>query len=460
MSTTKPNGRSQGPAAEASPPAADPPGTIEPPGHFIPLTRKYLRASLLKYLKDDGADVRPFTHALHCLASWRHNQYRTRLLHLLEDYLPFLPDGDTTCLADVTETEKSAAHRRFIDGVQALLESANYRRLREEDIQKLLDAKTPYGLHLNVDLTAFDDVLIYYRGTAERVREARNPWLLYLRKEQFNEPLFQRLFLLLKLKPVEARAKELMDQDGIDYGKAEKKVRKIRSQLPVGVTSSHIYLKLFKRIPKVDVEMLFPNTKISFRPFDKLKLFVTAGGGTVAGVAGSASKLLVATNPITLSIALAGLSGVVFRQVMGFFNTRNRYMMVLAQNLYFCTLANNRGALTLIADRAEEEDTKEDMLLYVFLARREAVSRDDLDAVANDIQTFLKERCGVSVTFDLADALRRLEEDGLVSEDEDGELTTMAPEDARAHLDGLWDGLMDPGCMERVEKAKPAFEAL
>ncbi|ODA68999.1 hypothetical protein A7A08_00835 [Methyloligella halotolerans] len=404
MSTTKPNGRSQDAAAEGGSPAADPPGGIELPGHFIPLTRKYLRASLLQQLAEDGADIPQFTNALHCLASWRHSQYRARLLHLLDDYLPFLPDGDTTCLADITDAEKAAAHRRFIDGVQTLLESANYRRLREEDIQALLDAKTPYGLHLNVDLTAFDDVLIYYRGTDKRIREARNPWLLYLRKERFDEPLFQRLFLLLKLKPMERRIEEVMAEDGIDRARAEKKVRRIRGALPVGVTSSHIYLKLFKRIPKIDVEMLFPNTKIAFRPFDKLKLLVTAGGGTVAGVAGTASKLLVATNPITLAIALAGLSGVVFRQVMGFFNTRNRYMMVLAQNLYFCTLANNRGALTLIADRAEEEDTKEDMLLYVFLARRDEVSRADLDEVASEIQTFLQERCGVSVTFDLADA--------------------------------------------------------
>ena len=45
----------------------------------------------------------------------------------------------------------------------------------------------------------------------------------------------------------------------------------------------------------------------------------------------------------------------IFRQVIRFFNTRNRYMMVLAHNLYFGSLANNRGALTLIADRARRK---------------------------------------------------------------------------------------------------------
>jgi len=86
--------------------------------------------------------------------------------------------------------------------------------------------------------------------------------------------------------------------------------------------------------------MLFPNTQVAFMPFDKLKLMVTAGGGTVAGVAGTATKLLAATNPFTLAFGVFGLSAVIFRQAMKFFHTRNHYMMVLAQNLYFCSLAN------------------------------------------------------------------------------------------------------------------------
>ena len=77
-------------------------------------------------------------------------------------------------------------------------------------------------------------------------------------------------------------------------------------------------------------------------------------------------------------------------------------MMVLAQNLYFCIIANNHGALTLIADSAEEEDVKEDILLYAFLARTPS-HRDALPAVRDDISRFLKERRGASVdTLDRA----------------------------------------------------------
>jgi hypothetical protein len=138
---------------------------------------------------------------------------------------------------------------------------------------------------------------------------------------------------------------------------------------------------------------------------------------------------------------------------MKFFNTRNRYMMVLAQNLYFHSLANNHGALTLIADRAEEEDVKEDMLLYAFLARQ-ASSYDALPAIRDEVTRFLKDRCGVSVNYDAEDALRRLLADGLIRTDPAGNLDAIPPDEARAHLDKLWDRLLDVDSLDRAASAK------
>ncbi|MBC8012698.1 MAG: DUF3754 domain-containing protein [Methyloceanibacter sp.] len=288
-----------------------------------------------------------------------------------------------------------------------------------------------------------------------RRREERNPWRLYLTKDRFEIPIFERLFLLLKLKPEEARIAEIMAATGADRARAARALRKARAHLPLGVSSDHIYVKMFKRIPQIDLEMLFPNTKVGFKPFDKLKLMVTAGGGTVAGVAGTATKLLAATNPFTLAFGIAGLSAVIFRQAMKFFHTHNHYMMVLAQNLYFCSLANNHGALTLIADRAEEEDVKEDMLLYAFLARYPS-KYDALSEIKRSVASFLKERCGVSVNFDAEDALRRLLADGLVRADADGNLTAIAPDEARAHLDKLWDRLLDVDSLDQEAASKSA----
>jgi len=262
--------------------------------------------------------------------------------------------------------------------------------------------------------------------------------------------IFQRLFLLLKLKPAERHIAEIMAATGASAARAQRIVVKRRRRLPVRVSSDHVYVKVFKRIPQIELEMLFPNTRIEFRPFDKLRLLVTAGGGTAPGVVGTATKLLAAANPITLAAGLMGLSAVIFRQVMSFSNTRNHYMMLLAQNFYFCGLANNRGALTLIADSAEEEDVKEDMLLYAFLARR-STSHDALADLKSAIERFVAQRCGVTINFDAEDALRRLLNDGLVRSDAEGKLTAIAPEEARDHLVRLWDRLLDVDTLDRAD---------
>jgi hypothetical protein len=421
--------------------------------HFIPVSRYGLRAKLVEMLKEDGGGERQWQRALDCLAAWRHQQYRLRLLDLLEDYLSFSPDSDTANLIEYDGAATEKARREFIDGVETLLIQANYVRLEADDLRRILAERSPHGLSLQVDLGEFDDLVLYYRGVDVAVEEDRDPWRLFLKTNRVEVPIFQRLFLMLKLEPSDVRVAEIMAAKQLPRDKAERMVRTRRRHLPIGVTASHIYVKVFKRIPQVDLEMLFPNTKIAFKPLDKVKLLVTCGGGTAAGVMGTATKILATTNPFTLAFGLLGFSAVVFRQVMNFFNTRNRYMMVLAQNLYFCSLANNRGALTLIADAAEEEDVKEDMLLYAFLAKGGGRGAR-LDAVKEEIGAFLSKRCGVEVSFDEDDALRRLVADGLVKKDEKGKLTALGVDAAQVHLDRHWDRLLDVDTLDGATQAR------
>ena len=173
------------------------------------------------------------------------------------------------------------------------------------------------------------------------------------------------------------------------------------------MTSDYVYIKLFKNMPRSDVEMIFPNTKVRFRLFDKIKFGVTAGSGVGMGVVGTVGKIALASNPYTLAAAVAGLGGVALRQATAFINQRTRYMVVLAQNLYFHAMADNRGVMTLLADRAAEEDIKEEMLLYSVLAK-ERVNVRDLRQVDEAIEQYLKETFGIDVNFDVDDALQRL----------------------------------------------------
>src|SRR4029450_12378372 len=154
-------------------------------------------------------------------------------------------------------------------------------------------------------------------------------------------------------------------------------------------------------------EMIFPNTKVNFRLFDKIKFGVSAGSGVGVGVFGTVGKVAIASNPYTLAAAVAGLGGVALRQATAFINQRTRYMVVLAQNLYFHAMADNRGVMTLLADRAAEEDFKEEMLLYGVLAK-ERVNIRDLRHVDEAIEQYLEATFDIDVNFDGGEALRAL----------------------------------------------------
>lgn len=383
---------------------------------------------------------------VHDLAAWRHQSYRNRLSDLKKAYLTFSPDTDTVDAETYTPLQRRKMRHDFMELVGNLLESANFEKITQEDLDLLLASDSPYGLALHVDLDAFDDVVIYFRGAGSKIVEYRDWKWLYLRKKYVETPIFQRLFVALKLKPEEEQINELMLREELPRKKAAKRIAKNLKLLPDGVTSDHIYLKLFKNIPQDDLEMLFPNTKVTFKLLDKLKLGLTAGGGTVAGLFGIVPKLFAAAtllNPITLLTTLAGFIGLIVRQITKFFNQRNEYMMTLAQNLYFHNLANNRGVLTLLVDRAEEEDTKEELLLYSFLVRNKNEGANiSLRAAKEQIEEHLRREFNVDIEFDHEDAFSRLLRDGLVKRTGQGRYEVLPPAKAVVHIRKLWQGAL------------------
>ena len=154
------------------------------------------------------------------LSIWRHQTYRNRLAALKESYLIFSPDTDTVTTEKLNDLELRARRHDFMENVGDLLESANFEKITEDDLDLLLTSDSPYGLRLHVDLDAFDDVIIYFRGAGTKIVEYRDwKWAL-LKKKAVETPIFQRLFVALKLKPQEEQIKELMLREEISREKA------------------------------------------------------------------------------------------------------------------------------------------------------------------------------------------------------------------------------------------------
>jgi hypothetical protein len=409
---------------------------------FIPVTRFALLDRLTKthlWPPGQAAEARRF---FRYLDYWRQQQYFAMLLELEQDYEAFSPDSDLLMTRSFSDDDREALQHRLFEGVESLLVRANYERIDPNDVEVILTRESHYGLDLFVDMKAFERIAIYYRGASNRKYEKRS-LRKFLRKEEFDVPIFQRLFLMFKLKTSEARVEEVMREKKMSREAAEKWVEHRRQHLPPSISDKNIYLKLFKNIPRTDVEMVFPNTEVRFRLMDKLRLGVTAGSGLGMGAVGAAGKLaLVLSNPIAAIGALAGLGGIAVRQAMGFLNQKQRYMVVMAQNLYFHTMADNRGVILKIAARGAEEDVKEEMLLYSVLAK-EPASRFDLPSIDLAIENYLTRTFGVKIDFEIDDALDRLIRDGIVTEKPDGTFVTLPPAEAAKHIDAKWDVFLD-----------------
>jgi Protein of unknown function (DUF3754) len=376
---------------------------------FIPITK----TALIDRLTHEDAwapgmakEARKF---FQYLDYWRRQTYSASLRDVDKSYEAFNPDSDLLTTRAFSTNERAKMQANVVAHVKGLLKQANYVQVDPRDLD-LLAKGSHYGLELQVDLEAFDELLVYYRGRSSK-KEQRREVRKFYRKVEFEVPIFRRLFVLFKLKPVEQRIGELMRKHDWSRGEAERHVKKMRSLLSAEIRSDNIYMKLFKNMPRSDIEMIFPNTRVAFRRFDKIKLGLTGGGSVGMGLFGAAGKIaLAASNPVAAIGAVAGLGGIALRQGVNFMNQRQRYMVV--------------------------------MLLYCVLAKT-PTRREHLEEVDRGIENYLKKTFEIDVDFDLSEALGRLVEDGLVSEDQTGLLTVLKPNEAASHIDAKWDVFLD-----------------
>ena len=409
---------------------------------FIPVSRKALMQSLADPGLWPGFNPAEVRSCFRYLSHWRHLAYADLGQELTETYLPFNPDRDIAETA-IPQGMAGDEHKQvFIVAVRQMLERANYDEIPRPSLQAVLDEDTPYGLELEVNLAEYEDIALFVRG--EATAELQPDFLNKLRgKKAVSVDVFQRVFVLFKLKPVELRVKEIMVAERVAEPKARKMVAQLRKMLPPDVDDQHIYLKMFKEMLRPDLEIIFPNTRIKLGSRDKMTIGASAGGGIGMGVVSAVTKVVAATlSPFGAALAILGLAGAASQQVAQVVHKRARYMLKVTRNLYFQNISNNQGALALLTERAEEEDIKEELLLYTLLAKT-SVHRHELSEAKAAIEQFLSDEFKVDVAFDTEDALSRLMASGVVVEHSDGVLVAMSPATAAKHIDEMWDSYLD-----------------
>jgi hypothetical protein len=344
-----------------------------------------------------------------------HSDFFGRLRELKELYSPLDPDSDYIKLPIHSRVRNDESDEAFLQPFEAALERANYRQLDVGIIEQAVMAPNEMGLTYVPDFTQFEHLRIYARGYTQISRVFRSASTKF-RKRTMVLDAYQRLVIALKFR------------DGLSLGPY------IRSDV--------VYLRMFKDVPHVDMEMHLPEqgTKVKMRWIDKAQI----ASPVVMGLPTLALKFLgflaATSNPMLLAPLLAVPVTAGMNSFFGFHRAKHKHLSSMIRSLYYLTLANNGSVLNRLVDSAEEEEYKETMLAYYFLWRRLGHAEEwTMERLDIHIETFLKSVSGVEIDFEISDALGKLFRLGLARRDVQGRLRAVPIDQALVALDRHWD---------------------
>lgn len=394
---------------------------------FIP----YRRRDIVEMCLQDNrlaAEAENFRQLGYMLDQIFHFEFHQVIEALKNAYAELDPDSDTRN-PGIDEQDASPSFVQLLDG---LLEKANYERVTEADLNQALTESSLFKIRLHVDFDDFSEVSLFARG--QSTRQETLPTWFGLRSKSIEFINYDRVVVYIRIR-------DDYEHDKQDFASCR-----------AGAT----LLKLFRNVPRADLEMLFPNTRVRMRLLDKLLIGIPAlvSGGVVLTTKLGASLVLlgslvgywlgVSSQPAELNqagimVLLAGvfaLGGYLWKQFSNFKNRKLRFMQALTQNLYFKNLDNNAGVFHRLANDAEEEESKEAILAYYFLLTAEkSLGKAALDKA---IENWFETRWNCAIDFEIDDALQKLLTLGLVKED-DGRFSAIPIAEGIRLLDQRWD---------------------
>jgi len=410
---------------------------------FIP----FRKSQIIEMLVNEG-ELHPeecdnFRKLCRMIESIFHFEFHAKEKFLTNNYYPFNPDKDTKNFTTYSNDELVDCEENLVSKFIEVLDDANYERITEEHIQHAMRENFLSNISLHVDMDDYERQIIYFRGENIHTQTVKK-W--FFKTVEIEAPVFERLAILTKFK-------------NDDYFEA----KKIKN--PNFIPGS-IVIKLFKNIPKADLEMLFPNAHVKMRLKDALVMGGSIVGGgigiTLKAGAGLVAFVIVLWSLITSYItggtikmpepaqtaqliggvsALGIIGGFVWKQYNNYKNRKIQFMKTLSDNLYFKNLDNNTGVFHYLINSAEEEECKEAILAYYFLhTSNDSLTKEKLD---EEVEQWLESK-NSRVNFEIGDALEKLKQLDICMADtstgENNPLYTALPiGDALRQIDLIWD---------------------
>jgi len=247
-----------------------------------------------------------------------HDEFYEKLRSLKELYAPLDPDSDYIPLKDCTRCRSERSEEEFLGPFEETLVRANFDPLPLHVIEEAVAAPNEMGLTYVPDLSLFEHIEVWVRGYIRITRDCRSYKTRYLKRTAHFDA-YQRLVVALKFKP----------------------------DLKLGphVRSDVLYLRMFKDVPHVDMEMHLPErgTKVEMRWIDKAQI----ASPILMGIPTILMKLFVAT------LSTAAIGGLMIAPIsagvnsfFGFRRAKQRHLNAMIHRLYYLSLANNNSEKT------------------------------------------------------------------------------------------------------------------
>src|SRR5579875_3516068 len=320
---------------------------------FLPLRKNDLIELLCGDEKLSAGERELFRQFCVFVSAVFHFEYLKQLEELKDAYAPFDPDADTQTLHPISDEERRKDEAQLFARFAALLERANFKRLTHEELQRALqEVATVSGIHTHVDLNLFEHLDIFIRGDVMGRIYCRS-WRKWGRKEERLVPLYQRLVLMVKLRP-----HKRLDRD---------------------IDTSRVYLKIFKDIPKTDPDMLLPGARVRMTKLDKALIAYPLVAGISIMLWEIGTQVVPDLGKLGLSALASGvgaaatwgvaaaLGGYGYKTYHTYQVKKQDYSLRLTKSLYFKGLDNNTGVLMRLLDEAEEQECRETFLAYFCL---------------------------------------------------------------------------------------------
>ena len=449
-------------------------------GKFIPVRTEDLVEVLCEEKTLSAEDRDKFRRVAELVEATYHYDFHSTLKEARGAYHIFNPDADTLKICPPDES-MDGRFDSMVKALEEILVAANYREFPIAELNALMTKAAPRGLNIRVNLENYEKILIYRRGT-KQVSKPKEPlsWWKSLRKkdapaEPEMEEMIQRLLILIKLKSqedmeqfydtfiktaaeTENERERRMTREAV-LGKKEKEPEAPAKKSNGGPKVPTIFLKVFKNVPASTLQTLFPDVTIQMTLIDKGKIALPIIAGFLSVVNRVVPALLVVGTLIAAIVAGRNIDWAQFKEqlfpILAAFSivgtiafkvftkyklTKEKHQAKLMKTLYFHNLDNNAGVFDFLVHEAEEEECKEALLAYYFLlterdSEGKAYSQEELD---DRIEQWMKEKFGVTLDFEVDDALRKLEDKKLLMKEGDRYLVPSI-DDTLVKLDELWD---------------------